>query len=161
MIASAAGMGRRTFFRYFPSKEDLILEKYTLTGEKLRQHLRARPDDEPLSEALCAMFKAAAASDSGEAHAIEKIMMETPSLRGGYLYRPEAIQQLLVADARERAKAAGAAYADDDPTPDVLVGAAFAAVTAARAMATATASPRAWKDLLDAALGAIAPSVRG
>ena len=97
-IATAAGMSRRTFFRYFASKEELVLGKYDLLGERLIEALRARPDQEPLWQALRAMFDAAvtAAADGpdGEVpvHAIERIVDETPALRAGYVYRLEAIQ---------------------------------------------------------------------
>ena len=52
-IAAAAGVGERTFFRYFPSKEDLVLQQVRdlLPGVMLR--VRERPAAEGLLTALC------------------------------------------------------------------------------------------------------------
>src|SRR6266516_1712590 len=47
-LAAAAGMSKRTFFRYFASKEELVMGKYEFFGEQLAEDLAARPVDEPL-----------------------------------------------------------------------------------------------------------------
>lgn len=51
-IASVAGIGRRTFFRYFPSKNDLPWGDFDLLLEGLRAYLRTLPPTMPLMEAL-------------------------------------------------------------------------------------------------------------
>lgn len=51
-IVDAAGIGRRTFFRYFPSKSDLPWGEFDALLEKMRRHLAALPDDVPLLDAL-------------------------------------------------------------------------------------------------------------
>ncbi|MBR7503177.1 TetR family transcriptional regulator, partial [Mycobacterium tuberculosis] len=45
-LAAASGMSRRTFFRYFPSKEDVISGKWVGMGEDMIARLLARPGDE-------------------------------------------------------------------------------------------------------------------
>ena len=57
-VAEAAEVGTSTLYRYFPSKELLLLDPFTraLTFGRL---LAARPDDEPLAEALGAVLRAA------------------------------------------------------------------------------------------------------
>jgi mycofactocin system transcriptional regulator len=51
-IAAAAGIGRRTFFRYFASKNDVVWGEFDAALEQMRQRLRASPDDLPLMAAI-------------------------------------------------------------------------------------------------------------
>jgi mycofactocin system transcriptional regulator len=51
-IASAAGIGRRTFFRYFPSKNDIAWGAFDLELEKMRARLKALPPDIPVMDAI-------------------------------------------------------------------------------------------------------------
>ncbi len=46
-IANAAGVSRRTFFRYYESKEDVMVERLDRDGERFLIELAARPLDEP------------------------------------------------------------------------------------------------------------------
>lgn len=51
-IATTAGIGRRTFFRYFSSKNDLPWGDFEVLLDQMRAHLRAVDPAEPLIEAL-------------------------------------------------------------------------------------------------------------
>lgn len=51
-IAREAGIGRRTFFRYFPSKNDVPWGDFDDMLERMRAHLAALPDDLPLMDQL-------------------------------------------------------------------------------------------------------------
>lgn len=51
-IAAAAGVGERTFFRYFPSKEDLVLQQARDVIGDVMQRVRERPAEEALLAAL-------------------------------------------------------------------------------------------------------------
>jgi AcrR family transcriptional regulator len=51
-IAAAAGVGERTFFRYFPSKESLVLQQVRDLIPMLEAAIRARPAAEPPLTAL-------------------------------------------------------------------------------------------------------------
>src|SRR5437762_13429180 len=55
-LAAAAGMSKRTFFRYFASKEELVMGKYEFFGQQLAEDLAARPVDEPLWVSLRQIF---------------------------------------------------------------------------------------------------------
>jgi TetR/AcrR family transcriptional regulator, regulator of mycofactocin system len=51
-IAAAAGIGRRTFFRYFPSKNDIPWGMFELELERMRARLKACPRDVQLMDAI-------------------------------------------------------------------------------------------------------------
>jgi len=51
-IAARAGIGRRTFFRYFPSKNDLPWGDFEQLLDRMRSYLHALPETLPLVEAL-------------------------------------------------------------------------------------------------------------
>jgi TetR/AcrR family transcriptional regulator, regulator of mycofactocin system len=51
-IAVAAGIGRRTFFRYFPSKNDIPWGAFEDELERMRVRLKACPPEVPLMDAI-------------------------------------------------------------------------------------------------------------
>lgn len=51
-IAAAAGIGRRTFFRYFASKNDLPWGEFDGLIERMREHLASIPAEVPLLDAI-------------------------------------------------------------------------------------------------------------
>jgi mycofactocin system transcriptional regulator len=51
-IAMAAGIGRRTFFRYFPSKNDVPWGMFDVELERMRARLKACPRDVQLMDAI-------------------------------------------------------------------------------------------------------------
>ena len=51
-VAEAAGIGRRTFFRYFASKNDVVWGDFDSALEHLRARLEAVADDTPLVRGL-------------------------------------------------------------------------------------------------------------
>lgn len=53
-IAEAAGIGRRTFFNYYASKNDLVWGRFDHDVARLRRLLAAAPPDIALMDALCA-----------------------------------------------------------------------------------------------------------
>jgi TetR/AcrR family transcriptional regulator, regulator of mycofactocin system len=51
-IAAAAGIGRRTFFRYFPSKNDVPWGAFEAELDRMRARLKACPPEVPLMDAI-------------------------------------------------------------------------------------------------------------
>jgi mycofactocin system transcriptional regulator len=51
-IAAAAGIGRRTFFRYFPSKNDIPWGAFEDELDRMRVRLKACPPEVPLMDAI-------------------------------------------------------------------------------------------------------------
>ncbi|MHA6693372.1 TetR family transcriptional regulator [Homoserinimonas sp. A520] len=51
-IASASGVSRTTFFRYYRSKSDILWAPFDAHLVRLEQALRSRPHDEPLATAV-------------------------------------------------------------------------------------------------------------
>ena len=84
-IAAAAGMSRRTFFRYFAGKDELILDKLLEVGDRLADALAARPADEAAWPALRAAFDVVvtAQDQSPEpSRRLGRLLRDEPGTRG-------------------------------------------------------------------------------
>jgi TetR/AcrR family transcriptional regulator, regulator of mycofactocin system len=57
-IAELADVSTRTFFRYFPTKADVLLSDQAARLAMIRDLLDARPDDEPVAESLRTLMRA-------------------------------------------------------------------------------------------------------
>jgi AcrR family transcriptional regulator len=83
-IASAAGVSRRTFFRYFASKEDVVFAFLDQWARRLFEEIAARPPEEGPIAAVCHALQeqmAAYQSDTDRAMALVRLVRQTPSLR--------------------------------------------------------------------------------
>jgi AcrR family transcriptional regulator len=83
-IAFAAAISPRTFFRYFPTKEDVVIwDEYDPIAEDL---VDARPADEPIAETLRAIVHQALGGlyrrDPEELLMRVRLLMTVPELRG-------------------------------------------------------------------------------
>src|SRR6266511_1931448 len=106
-LAAAAGMSRRTFFRYFASKEELVMGKYEFFGEQLAEDLAARPAGEPIWASLRQVFGRVVEYFESEARgttvvAMENIVRDHPTLNASYLDRVSRMQELVLGEARTR-----------------------------------------------------------
>jgi AcrR family transcriptional regulator len=161
-IAAAAGMSKRTFFRYFSSKESLVVGKYELFGERLAEALVARPIGEDVWESLRRVFDIVVEQAADEARwsrtdQMQRIIHSTPALHAAYLEKFDGMQAGLVRVIRDRAEQSGLPFAPADPSPDALVGAAFACLQAANR--TQVDTPEApFATTLDAAMAALRPT---
>lgn len=82
-IAAAADIAPRTFFHYFPTKEDVVLADYADRLERIVDQLRRRPETEPPWAALRASFLVVAADYETEREKLIgrfQVMATTPSV---------------------------------------------------------------------------------
>jgi mycofactocin system transcriptional regulator len=71
-IASEVGVGRRTLFRYFSSKNDLVWGNFDGVLDRLRGELAAADPSEPMMETL---GRAVVASNTYEGEALEELRL--------------------------------------------------------------------------------------
>jgi AcrR family transcriptional regulator len=129
-IADAAGVSRRTFFRYFEAKEDVIIEFLDELGVRLSADLAARPADEPPRVAIRAalsVFLDAFREHPEKSLVLAGMVLDTPPLRARFLDRLDGWRVCLTAELVARASV--------DPAEDM--GPALAAAVALAAFDTA------------------------
>jgi len=158
-LAAAAGMSKRTFFRYFASKEELVMGKYEVLGEQLAEDLAGRPADEPIWSSLRQVFGRVVEYFESEARgatavAMENIVRDHPTLNASYLERVSRMQELVLDQARARTGQQNPA----DPRTAAIVGAAFSCLIAAWATWLTSNQARPFGDLLDQAMDSIRPA---
>jgi AcrR family transcriptional regulator len=103
-IAFAAAISPRTFFRYFPSKEDVVLwDEYDPLTLDL---LAARPDEEPPAQTLVAIMREALAGlqrrDPEGLLVKVRLLTSVPELRARLMEQQATGAQLLAAQQAER-----------------------------------------------------------
>ncbi|GAA2213585.1 hypothetical protein GCM10009850_090480 [Nonomuraea monospora] len=123
-IARAAGVSKRSFFRYFPAKEDAVFGGVQVMGDDIAEQLAARPTDEPPWESLHAVLREWVARIDAESQATLRLIERTPSLRARFQQKREEVRGSIAA--------ALAVRTGLDPfTVDLLTTAAGAAVECA------------------------------
>jgi AcrR family transcriptional regulator len=159
-ITEAADVSRTTFFRYFPTKEDVLVQWMRAVGEETAAALLARPRDEPPLVALRAALLTLAqvyASDTERAALVEQLRRGSPTVRAAYRDKVAQWEDLLAAALAERTGSS----AERDLAPRLLARLAMAAVTAAQDTWAAGEQAGDVLPLLDEALSAIDDPFRG
>ncbi|WP_181805316.1 TetR/AcrR family transcriptional regulator [Streptomyces shenzhenensis] len=134
-IAGEIGISRRSLFRYFGTKEDIVLGDHAERGRTLQAALKARPPDEPPWEALRAALKALVESlpyTPEDFLKITSMLHASPSLRGRQLEKRHQWTELLLPDI------AGRLGATADPMNELRARALVACALACSEAATET-----------------------
>ena len=134
-IAEAVGMSQRTFFRYFPSKEDAALDSVEHQNELLLERLASRPLDEDEWASLRSAFdlvveQCADATLGARIASLHGLLHASPTLLAAYLERSAGLQKRMVATLHDRAAERGDP-AESDAVLRAVVGSAFACLEAA------------------------------
>jgi AcrR family transcriptional regulator len=127
-IARAAGLTKRSFFRYFPAKEDAVFAGVDVTGEQVVRDLLARPAGEAPWQSLRAVLLESERRihASGQAVAGLKLIESTPSLRARVHEKRSQWRRQVSKALRDRPDADLDAF-----TADLLTNAATAALDTA------------------------------
>ena len=118
-IARAAGISRRSFFRYFSSKEDVVVGTSDALAEDVLAAFARRPVSEPPLVAIERALRPAIEkrlADAAESRAIISLLRESRTLRRALLERHARLEErlaLLIA-------ARSGADLRRDPTPALL-----------------------------------------
>lgn len=159
-IAAAVGMSQRSFFRYFASKDEVVLDGLARLGEDMAERLAERPSGESEWDSLRRSFDPVVeryADPDFREHdaALQRIVECSPRLFAAYLGRLDRLQRALA----DRLVARAAARCGGEPDALVLratVGGAFACLHAATVHATA--EPDAFARCLDRTMAALRPA---
>jgi len=147
-IAEAAGVSPRTFFNYFPSKEDAIVGVSPSETIELLDDLVARPEDEAPFDALRAMALAAAARLEAKADdlmAIHRLAQAHPPLAMRRAARFSEVERALA----EVIAARTGLDVDRDPYPTLAASTALSAIRVALTAWEERDRPGPLADLLD------------
>jgi AcrR family transcriptional regulator len=99
-IARAAGVSRRTFFRYYESKVDVLVERTDRLGERLFAELAARPREEPpvlaIRNALVPALEAGI-EDADFIRWVIRVLREKSALRRAMMERRNRLEERIAA----------------------------------------------------------------
>ncbi|MFJ6722550.1 TetR family transcriptional regulator [Streptomyces sp. NPDC091259] len=157
-IAATAGVSKRTFFRYFASKEDVVVQFLADMGIGMRAALASRPIEEQPSVALqhtVWVSMAACADHSDRALRVVQLILRTPALRARFLERQDQWRDDLAAELAHRL----GLDPDTDLYPQLAAGMALTAFDAVLQRWSGSDGIEDPADLTDRAFVTIAPAL--
>lgn len=96
-IAIAAEVSKRTFFDYFPSKEDVVFAWQDAFGQAVADAIASRPKDEPMAKAVeAALLASLAAVSTPRAMAGHRVVKSTPALHARNQTKYSRLEQTLI-----------------------------------------------------------------
>lgn len=165
-IAAAAGVSHMTFFRYFPTKEDVVLSD--TYDAQIAEQISARPAHEPVIEkvrhALLRGLELVYAANRDLLLARTRLILDTPALRARLWEQQHATERMIAsALAASRASAGDRDETGDTPAEEVArdldvrvaTAACLAAITTAVEMWAEGNGAQEMPDLIDRALTAL------
>ena len=155
-LAEHAGISERTFYRYFPRKEDVVRPVLSAGANQFSALLAARPETESLLDALKAAFALSWWGESTEqAQVLRALMHETDVLRTIWLD--------IIAETEIRLRVAIAARMglDEGATRTRLIASVVCAVIRSSASACDSSNPHALADAFARDLDCVAAGLFG
>ena len=128
-IAAAADIAPRTFFHYFPSKEDVVLADYTIRLDQIVSALEANPTDQPPWPALREAFLTVGADYEAEREQLLRrfrIIRSTSSVAARNLQLQASWEEAIAESVSDWL----GVDADSDIRPRLIAGAALTAMRA-------------------------------
>lgn len=156
-IATEAGLSRASLFRYFGTKEDIVLAGLEGDGQEVAEALASRPDEERPWPAMRRAFDVLVRVNEEapeQTLSFLRLLQETPSLRARHFEKQLRWQEELVPEVARRLGAS--TNRPEDPRPTALVAAALACLDAAARAWVACEGDVSLASLLDRAMGALA-----
>ena len=157
-IAEEVGISSRSLFRYFATKEDLVLGHLAPQGEVVAAALRARPAKESVWTALRAAFDALRGPGYDEKRqlALMKMIYASPTLRARYMDKRTDWMALLAPEIARRLRGAGRRRkADLELSARAIVGTAMTCLSLASEEWVAQDGAIDLGDLYDTAIAAV------
>jgi AcrR family transcriptional regulator len=154
-IATAAGLSRRSFFRYFATKDEILGETLASTGHAIAAALSGRPLD-PVWTAVRRAFDPLLAAIANDERALPmmRMMLHNPALAGSHRDKQTSWQHAIATAAQDRLR--GDPH-DAQLQATALAGAALACLTAAQSQWSLPENTTTLGSLLDTAMNAVHP----
>lgn len=158
-IVAEVDVSPRTFFRYFDSKEDVIVAFSEGLNADLCAALAARPADEPPLEALHQAIVERVAAFAGDRKftlALLRLINETPSIRARHLDKQDRLLRGLAVELARRMRIRPA----HDLRPRLIAAVALSALDTALAAWVGSGGRGALVDYVDDAFAALESGLR-
>ena len=102
-MVEVTGLSRRTFFRYFKSKDDVLFVAMDQFGAQIAESVGARPADEPIWDALAqGIIGVTKSTNDDGSKRLSRVLFETPALRARHLDKQERWQDLIAEQVARR-----------------------------------------------------------